>query len=303
MKLGDTLTKAEAQKEKPKGTDRFLKSKAGVLLKVYENKKEDMFLLLDEGVTPVILEEGDMLYNDNGTIRERIGEATPMSTEEIEANREDPLPHDFDTALDEGMSEEPKKPEKKKTMRKRRGKELSEPTAPTDLQVLPPQTSDIVTKDKGELEVISNGVRVAKAIKNVIIGCKLSSLIKGRDYVHVEGWQCLGAMLKISAIVEDVRVIEDPTGSVIGYEADAVLYDASGRVIAKGTMECRKTEKMKKREDGKIIERWIKHDEVDHMGMKSMAQTRAIGKAYRSKLGYIMKMAGYQATPAEEMVR
>ena len=35
--------------------------------------------------------------------------------------------------------------------------------------------------------------------------------------------------------------------------------------------------------------------------MMSMAQTRALGKAYRMALGWIMKMAGYEATPAEEM--
>ena len=33
----------------------------------------------------------------------------------------------------------------------------------------------------------------------------------------------------------------------------------------------------------------------------SMAQTRATGKAYRLALGWIMKLAGYESTPAEEM--
>ena len=33
----------------------------------------------------------------------------------------------------------------------------------------------------------------------------------------------------------------------------------------------------------------------------SMAQTRAVGKAYRLSLGWLMKAAGYEATPAEEM--
>ena len=34
-----------------------------------------------------------------------------------------------------------------------------------------------------------------------------------------------------------------------------------------------------------------------------MAQTRAIGKAYRNLIGWVMKMAGYEATPKEEMVK
>ena len=34
-----------------------------------------------------------------------------------------------------------------------------------------------------------------------------------------------------------------------------------------------------------------------------MAQTRAVGKAYRNILSWIVKMAGYEATPAEEIDR
>lgn len=32
-----------------------------------------------------------------------------------------------------------------------------------------------------------------------------------------------------------------------------------------------------------------------------MAQTRAVGKAYRMKIGWLLKVAGYETTPAEEM--
>ena len=34
-----------------------------------------------------------------------------------------------------------------------------------------------------------------------------------------------------------------------------------------------------------------------------MAQTRALGKAYRMALSWIVKMADYEPTPAEEMPR
>jgi hypothetical protein len=32
-----------------------------------------------------------------------------------------------------------------------------------------------------------------------------------------------------------------------------------------------------------------------------MAQTRAVGKAFRMKIGWLLKIAGYETTPAEEM--
>ena len=38
-----------------------------------------------------------------------------------------------------------------------------------------------------------------------------------------------------------------------------------------------------------------------YFSMASMAQTRALGKAYRMALSWIMKMAGFEATYAEDM--
>jgi len=44
-----------------------------------------------------------------------------------------------------------------------------------------------------------------------------------------------------------------------------------------------------------------KKAEFDEYAIASMAQTRAIGKAFRNLIGYVMNAAGYEATPAEEM--
>src|SRR5207244_10747745 len=39
----------------------------------------------------------------------------------------------------------------------------------------------------------------------------------------------------------------------------------------------------------------------DEFALRSMAQTRATSKALRQPLGFVMSLAGYEATPAEEM--
>jgi hypothetical protein len=39
----------------------------------------------------------------------------------------------------------------------------------------------------------------------------------------------------------------------------------------------------------------------DEYAILSMAQTRAVGKAFRNQLAWLMKAAGFEATPAEEM--
>ena len=41
----------------------------------------------------------------------------------------------------------------------------------------------------------------------------------------------------------------------------------------------------------------------DMFAIASMAQTRALGKAYRMGLSWIMKMAGFEGTFAEDMPR
>ncbi len=40
---------------------------------------------------------------------------------------------------------------------------------------------------------------------------------------------------------------------------------------------------------------------IDEYAILSMAQTRAVGKAFRNQLAWLMKAAGFEATPAEEM--
>jgi hypothetical protein len=61
--------------------------------------------------------------------------------------------------------------------------------------------------------------------------------------------------------------------------------------------------------DGSVVSRGFavcsdkeaKMKSFDEYAVLSMAQTRAIGKAYRNVIGWVMKLAGYETTPSEEM--
>jgi hypothetical protein len=61
----------------------------------------------------------------------------------------------------------------------------------------------------------------------------------------------------------------------------------TGEIISRGFAVCSNKEGKKK--------------SFDEYAVLSMAQTRAIGKAYRNVIGWTMKLAGYETTPAEEM--
>jgi hypothetical protein len=121
-------------------------------------------------------------------------------------------------------------------------------------------------------------------LKNFIVKQGLYSPIQGKNYVNVEGWQFAGGSMGLFPVVESCERLERPDEIV--YKASVALYSGE-RIISRGIAICSDREKGKKAKDEYVI--------------ASMAQTRAEGKAYRLILGWLMKFAGYEGTPAEDM--
>lgn len=124
---------------------------------------------------------------------------------------------------------------------------------------------------------------IANRLSKIIKTQKLYSTIQGRDYIRVEGWQTLGVFLGVTSRERSVTRRED--GS---YEAFVDLIKFSdGTVVGGASALCSTAEK-----------RWGAADEY---ARRSMAITRATGKAYRCTFAWIVTLAGYETTPAEEM--
>lgn len=114
----------------------------------------------------------------------------------------------------------------------------------------------------------------------------LSSNIQGKQFVNVEGWQFAGASLGLMPIITETKDLSNE--GVIKYMATAEVRNINtGAVVSTGIALCSNSEKTKRY--------------FDEYAILSMAQTRAIGKAYRNLLAWLMKAAGFEATPAEEM--
>ena len=114
----------------------------------------------------------------------------------------------------------------------------------------------------------------------------LSSNIQGKQFVNVEGWQFAGAALGLMPIITNTQDLSNET--TIKFMATCEVRNiTSGSVVAVGIALCSNAEKTKRY--------------FDEYAILSMAQTRAIGKAYRNLLAWLMKAAGFEATPAEEM--
>ncbi|MEA3286296.1 MAG: hypothetical protein U9Q77_02825 [Candidatus Marinimicrobia bacterium] len=108
--------------------------------------------------------------------------------------------------------------------------------------------------------------------------------IRGKQYPKIEWWTSVSASLGLfPRVLYSKRLERD---SEIAYEAKVEVH-RNGQIIASGEAMC------SNRED-----RWRSADEY---AIKSMAITRASGKAYRIPLSFLAVMAGLEVTPAEEM--
>lgn len=126
---------------------------------------------------------------------------------------------------------------------------------------------------------------LAVVLKDHIKKNNLSVQISGKDYTYVEGWQYAGGLMGLFPKIVSVEKVEGPD---IAYLAEAQIINAKdGSIMGTGFAFCSKKESKKA--------------SFDEYAVLSMAQTRAIGKAYRNLIGWVMKMTGYESTPAEEM--
>ncbi|MGI4874738.1 MAG: hypothetical protein ACRYFX_26585 [Janthinobacterium lividum] len=127
---------------------------------------------------------------------------------------------------------------------------------------------------------------LAKDLAKFIKDNKLSTQVQGKEFVNVEGWQYAGSRLGIVPIVE--HVINVSNDQELKYQAKVTLYDLRhGTTVGAGFAIC------SNKESGKKF--------YQEFAIASMAQTRAVGKAYRNILAWIIRAAGYEPTPAEEM--
>lgn len=148
------------------------------------------------------------------------------------------------------------------------------------------KTNEIATKtEQVELTNPSDIMNFATNLKDLIVQNKLFTQIKGKNYVNVEGWQIAGAFTGIFPIVEKVENLSE--GNFYKYRAEVTLRNKENYVVGSGMAICTN------KEHGKT--------NFDEYAVASMAQTRAVGKAFRMKIGWLLKVAGYETTPAEEM--
>jgi hypothetical protein len=149
---------------------------------------------------------------------------------------------------------------------------------------------DLILHEQKHVSILDNKPKalvaeitaMADVLSDVINKQKMFIDLSGKKYVTVEAWNTLGTMLNILPAEKDVKKLDN------GWEAKVELINRhTGVVVGGASAICTREEKS-----------WSTRPDF---ALRSMAITRATGKAYRLGFSWVIKMAGYEATPAEEM--
>lgn len=135
-------------------------------------------------------------------------------------------------------------------------------------------------------DAIREGTEAANSLMEVVRKGNLASNINGKEYLRFEAWQTIARFYGYTVKTADTKFVKYNGAS--GFESRAVVIQvANGRIVGGAEAICMNDEK-----------NWSNRPLY---ALKSMAQTRASAKALRQVLAWVAVLAGFEATPAEEM--
>ena len=129
----------------------------------------------------------------------------------------------------------------------------------------------------------------ASCLMDVVEQKRLYQNIGGKKYLLAEAWEIILSFAHTGSIPEWVREIHED-GVIVGYEAKMLLIK-NDITVGGAIMSCGLDEFPCRGKEG----------QAKAKAAKSAAQTWAMSKAARLKYSLVPILAGYEATPAEEM--
>jgi hypothetical protein len=198
-------------------------------------------------------------------------------------------------------------------------------------------SGEILNWKQSPKEILARAAEAAKALEDMIQQNERKPLIFGKErYLEYPHWQTIGKFFHCTAATEDAifveigghrgfkakgYVIDERTGLVVG-KAEAYCMDDEEKwssrkkyewhyVLDDGTTSAKEDrsrmvwEPNPEKPGGKRPKRTrvcVGEETVPLFQLASMAQTRAGAKSLANKFRYVAVLAGYEPTPAEEMV-
>ncbi len=137
-------------------------------------------------------------------------------------------------------------------------------------------------------KVLSMGQKMAKALKQVLTQNRWTVKIGLSEHLRFEAWQTLGSFFGYVPTVLKVEEIREGN-KVMGYLCvGGVKRLRDGVIVSEAEATCMRDEPNWKNKP--------------LFQLRSMAQTRACAKALRLCFSWIVTLAGFDPTPAEELV-
>lgn len=189
--------------------------------------------------------------------------------------------------------------------------------------------TDVCTVSRPPSEVLAEAQRAAKALAQVIALKPKKFIMNGEQYLEYEDWQTVAKFYGVTARVVETRPVS--FGGAQGFEAIAqAVHVATGTVVSNADAMCLNDEPKwsrrtkyeyayVKKSGGHSIEDpgrneiiWengkpkkvkiaVGEEPVPLFQLRSMAQTRACAKALRNAFAWVVVLAGFRPTPAEEL--
>ncbi|KKN03421.1 hypothetical protein LCGC14_1107720, partial [marine sediment metagenome] len=157
--------------------------------------------------------------------------------------------------------------------------------------------------------VLENARTAAKALADVLSNKRKPVILNGEQYLEFEDWQTAGQFYGYTVKTGEAVLVE--IDGVKGAKAKADLIEIkTGMYLGGAEAYCMRDEdhwntrpKYEWQGEGDKRKRVKIGDEiVPWFQLASMAQTRAGAKALRNRFAWVVVLAGYPPTPAEEMV-
>lgn len=140
---------------------------------------------------------------------------------------------------------------------------------------------------KAPEEILCEAQKAAASLKRLISGKERPLIFRGEQYLEFEDWQTVAKFYGLAARTLEAEPVE--IFGVKGAKARAEVVDLkTGEAVGGAVAYCMRDE-----------ENW---KEKPWFQLASMAQTRAGVKALRNVLAWVVVLAGYRPTPAEELV-
>lgn len=157
------------------------------------------------------------------------------------------------------------------------------------MNTLGPQDQPLLSTAEEQRRILADAAALAEQVARIVRDNGLSMRFgtNPREYVFIEGWLAISRVNheQPHATVKDV--VRDPETGEERIHARAWLTDLQGTIVSRADGYCSTGEP-----------RWR---DKPFFARASMAQTRALAKAMRLRHAWVMVLAGYSPTPAEEM--